>query len=48
LQSSTLSDHGAILTHLLWRGYTAGNYFLVLNAMLSFDRLDLGRKLDTR
>jgi len=32
----------------LWRGYTIGNYFLVFNAMLNFDRLDAGRKLDTR
>jgi Zinc carboxypeptidase len=32
----------------VWRGYTVGNYFLVLNALLNFDRLDLGRKLDTK
>jgi hypothetical protein len=32
----------------LWRGYTQGSYFLVFNALLNFDRLDAGRKLDTK
>jgi hypothetical protein len=32
----------------IWRGYTQGTYFLVFNAMLNFDRLDTGRKLDTK
>ena len=32
----------------MYRGETIGSYFLVLNALLSFDRLDTGRKLDAR
>ena len=32
----------------MYRGETIGSYFLVLNALLSFDRLDTGRKLDPR
>jgi hypothetical protein len=32
----------------MWRGETVGSYFLVFNALLNFDRLDTGRKLDTR
>jgi hypothetical protein len=32
----------------LWRGYTVGSYFLVFNAMLNFDALDAGRKLDAK
>jgi len=32
----------------LWRGYTLGSYFLVFNAMLNFDALDTGRKLDAK
>jgi zinc carboxypeptidase len=32
----------------MWRGETIGSYFLVFNALLNFDRLDTGRKLDTR
>jgi hypothetical protein len=32
----------------LWRGYTLGSYFLVFNAMLNYDALDAGRKLDTK
>jgi hypothetical protein len=32
----------------LWRGYTLGSYFLVFNAMLSYDALDAGRKLDAK
>ncbi|HEV3058812.1 MAG TPA: M14 family zinc carboxypeptidase, partial [Vicinamibacterales bacterium] len=32
----------------VWRGETQGSYFLVLNALLNFDSLDAGRKLDPR
>jgi len=32
----------------MYRGETIGSYFLVLNALLNFDRLDTGRKLDPR
>ena len=32
----------------VWRGYTLGTYSLVFNAMLNFDALDAGRKLDTK
>jgi hypothetical protein len=32
----------------LWRGSTAGSYFLVFNAILNFDNLNAGRKLDPR
>ena len=32
----------------IWRGETHGSYFLVFNALLNFDRLDAGRKLDAR
>ena len=32
----------------VWRGYTLGTYFLVFNAMLNFDALDAGRKLDAK
>jgi hypothetical protein len=32
----------------LWRGYTLGSYFLVFNAMLNFDALNTGRKLDAK
>ena len=32
----------------IWRGETKGSYFLVLNAIMNFDRLDAGRKLDPR
>jgi len=32
----------------MYRGETIGSYFLVLNALLNFDRLDIGRKLDAR
>jgi hypothetical protein len=32
----------------MWRGETIGSYFLVFNALLNFDRLDVGRKLDPR
>lgn len=32
----------------IWRGETKGSYFLVFNALMNFDRLDAGRKLDAR
>ncbi len=32
----------------LWRGETQGSYALVFNAILNFDQLDVGRKLDPR
>jgi hypothetical protein len=32
----------------MWRGETEGSYFLVFNALLNFDQLDAGRKLDER
>ena len=32
----------------MYRGETIGSYFLVFNALLNFDHLDAGRKLDTR
>ena len=32
----------------IWRGETQGSYFLVFNAILNFDNLDAGRKLDSR
>ena len=32
----------------VWRGYTVGTYSLVFNALLNFDRLDAGRKLDAK
>ncbi|HTD60668.1 MAG TPA: hypothetical protein VK679_08445, partial [Gemmatimonadaceae bacterium] len=32
----------------IYRGETVGSYFLVYNAMLNFDNLNAGRKLDTR
>ncbi len=35
-------------TNPFWRGQTKGSYFLVFNAILNFDSLNAGRKLDTR
>jgi hypothetical protein len=32
----------------MYRGSTIGSYFLVFNALLNYDRLDAGRKLDSR
>jgi hypothetical protein len=32
----------------IWRGETIGSYFLVWNAILNFDNLNAGRKLDPR
>ena len=35
-------------TNPMWRGQTKGSYFLVLNAILNFDNLNAGRKLDEK
>ncbi len=32
----------------IWRGETQGSYFLVFNAILNYDNLDAGRKLDEK
>ncbi|MEO7457007.1 MAG: hypothetical protein ABIY52_12155, partial [Gemmatimonadaceae bacterium] len=32
----------------IWRGYTVGTYFMVFNAILNWDNLNAGRKLDAR
>ena len=32
----------------IWRGETQGSYFLVFNAILNFDALNAGRKLDEK
>jgi hypothetical protein len=32
----------------IWRGETEGSYFLVFNALLNFDNLNAGRKVDAR
>jgi hypothetical protein len=32
----------------IYRGETVGSYFLVFNALLNFDKLDVGRKLDAK
>jgi hypothetical protein len=32
----------------IWRGETQGSYFLVFNAILNFDQLNAGRKLDDK
>jgi zinc carboxypeptidase len=32
----------------IWRGETKGSYFLVFNALLNYDQLNAGRKLDPR
>ncbi len=32
----------------MWRGETQGSYFMVFNAILNFDNLDAGRKVDVR
>ena len=32
----------------IWRGETHGSYFLVFNAILNFDQLGAGRKLDAK
>jgi Zinc carboxypeptidase len=44
-------DKGHVLAfsnNPIWRGETQGSYFLVFNALLNFDALDAGRKLDVR
>ncbi|HLN97009.1 MAG TPA: M14 family zinc carboxypeptidase [Pyrinomonadaceae bacterium] len=35
-------------TNPVWRGQTKGSYFLVFNAILNFDNLNAGRKLDKK
>lgn len=35
-------------TNPMWRGQTKGSYFLVFNAILNFDNLNAGRKLDQK
>jgi hypothetical protein len=35
-------------TNPFWRGQTKGSYFLLFNAILNFDSLNAGRKLDAR
>jgi hypothetical protein len=35
-------------TNPFWRGQTAGSYFLVFNAIMNFDNLNAGRKLDEK
>jgi hypothetical protein len=45
------SGNGHVLlfsTNPMWRGQTKGSYFLVFNAILNWDNLDAGRKLDAR
>ena len=32
----------------IWRGETQGSYFLVFNAIMNFDSLGAGRKLDDK
>ena len=32
----------------IWRGETHGSYFLVFNAIMNFDQLGAGRKLDAK
>ena len=32
----------------IWRGETLGSYFLVYNAIMNFDQLGAGRKLDSK
>ena len=44
-------DKGHVLAfsnNPIWRGETQGSYFLVFNALLNFDALDAGRKVDAR
>jgi hypothetical protein len=35
-------------TNPFWRGQTKGSYFLIFNAILNFDNLNAGRKLDAK
>ena len=44
-------EHGHVVllsNNPIWRGETQGSYFLVFNAVLSFDSLNAGRKLDPK
>jgi hypothetical protein len=44
-------DKGHVLlfsNNPIWRGETQGSYFLVFNAILNFDNLNAGRKLDEK
>jgi hypothetical protein len=44
-------DKGHVLlfsNNPVWRGETQGSYFLVFNAILNFDSLNAGRKLDEK
>ena len=45
---STKATSSLFSNNPIWRGETQGSYFLVFNAMLNFDQLDAGRKLDAR
>ncbi len=38
----------AFSTNPIYRGETEGSYFLVFNAIMNFDQLDAGRKLDAK
>jgi hypothetical protein len=38
----------SFLHNPMWRGQTKGSYFLVFNAILNFDNLNAGRKLDEK
>jgi hypothetical protein len=45
------SGNGHVLlfsTNPFWRGQTKGSYFLVFNAIMNFDNLNAGRKLDAK
>jgi len=45
------SGNGHVLlfsTNPFWRGQTKGSYFLVFNAIMNFDNLNAGRKLDQK
>ena len=44
-------DKGHVITfsnNPIWRGETQGSYFLVFNAIMNFDSLGAGRKLDEK
>ena len=45
------SGNGHVLlfsTNPFWRGQTKGSYFLIFNAILNWDNLNAGRKLDDK
>ena len=45
------SGNGHVLlfsTNPMWRGQTKGSYFLIFNALLNWDNLNAGRKLDAK